>query len=59
MEVGWLMDFTPGKFAPPTWLKGIFEKGFWGAKLHGKERLPVHTYRCPKCGRLESFAQRV
>ena len=26
-------------------------------KLRGKERLPVTTYRCHRCGYLESYAE--
>jgi hypothetical protein len=56
MEPGWIMDFTQGGIAP-TWVRGIVEKGFWGVKLRGKERLPVSTFRCPKCAQLKSFAR--
>ena len=56
MELGWIMDFTQGGIAP-TWVRGSVEKGFWGVKVRGKERLPVNTFRCPKCGQLKSFAQ--
>ncbi len=39
------------------WAEGPPEKSFWtGFKLKGKEKLRVATYRCPKCGLLQSYA---
>jgi len=39
------------------WLEGKAEKSFWtGLKTKGKERLPVQTWRCSRCGYLESYA---
>ena len=29
---------------------------FWGAKVRRAEALPVVTYRCTRCGFLESYA---
>jgi hypothetical protein len=26
-------------------------------KLKGKPKMPVTTFRCPRCGRLDSFAR--
>ncbi len=55
METGWIMDGTHGGVLQPSWIAGIVEKGFWGVKTKGKVRLPVTTYRCPKCGHLTSW----
>jgi hypothetical protein len=39
------------------WLEGPPERSFWfGLKTKGKEKLSIHTYRCPRCGYLESYA---
>ena len=57
MELGWIMDVTHAGSDQPAWVPGMVEKGFWGVKLRGKARLPVNTFRCPKCGQLKSFAQ--
>lgn len=60
MDSGFIVDFTHGTSASaqPSWVKGTAEPSFWsGLKLGGKERLPVVTFRCPKCGQLKSFAQ--
>jgi hypothetical protein len=60
MDLGWIMDITHGAVNQPTWLKGVTEKSFWGGvKWRGKERLPVNTFRCPKCGQLKSYAPSV
>jgi hypothetical protein len=32
-------------------------RSYWtGTKIRGKEQLEIHTFRCPKCGFLESYA---
>lgn len=39
------------------WLEGEAEESFWsGLKTKGKDRMPVRTYRCSRCGYLESYA---
>ena len=40
----------------PEWVEGPPERGFFGLKLKGKLKLAVHTWRCKRCGLLESFA---
>ena len=60
MEAGLMLDRKDGASVQPTWIKGIADKGFFGhIKEHGRERVPVVTFRCPTCGRLELFAQTV
>ena len=40
------------------WVEGRPEKSFWnGLKTGDRRRLKTFTYRCVKCGRLESFAR--
>ena len=57
MEEGFLLDCTHGGTLQATWVDGSPTRSFWtGIKLKGKERLPVTTFRCTKCGYLESFA---
>ena len=39
------------------WVEGAPRKSFWtGLKTKGRESYAVHTYRCAKCGYLESYA---
>jgi hypothetical protein len=59
MEAGYLADQGHGTHALPKWLAGIAEKSIWvGLKLRGKPLLEVSTYRCRRCGYLESYAER-
>jgi hypothetical protein len=60
MDAGLMLDRKDGGSVEPTWIKGTADKGIFGMiKVRDRERLPVATFRCPKCGRLESFAQTV
>jgi hypothetical protein len=62
MDAGVIIDQTHGRLEQPMWVKGTAEKGFFGhlkVNERDQERLPVVTFRCPTCGRLESFAQTV
>ena len=57
MERGFLVDESYGTRSVPKWLEGEPEKCIWtGLKLRGKNRLDVSTYRCRRCGYLESYA---
>jgi hypothetical protein len=58
METGFILDYTHGGVAQAAWVEGPPVKSFWlGINLKGKRRVPVETYRCPKCGVLESYAR--
>ena len=58
MEPGFLID--KGDHSMPSqqqWAEGIAERSFWsGLKLKGREKILVVTFRCPRCGLLQSFA---
>jgi hypothetical protein len=57
MEPGFVLDQTYGANIQSAWVEGEPERSFWtGVKLRGRERIPVSTYRCPRCGYLESYA---
>ena len=57
MEQGTLVDHGHGAAYPAAWVAGVVPWSRWtGLKLKGKEKLPVTTYRCPRCGRLELFS---
>ncbi|MBI3790253.1 MAG: hypothetical protein HY275_05185 [Gemmatimonadetes bacterium] len=60
MDAGLILDRTQGGSEQPTWVKGTADTGIFGLlklKDPHTERLPVITFRCPTCGRLESYAQ--
>lgn len=57
MEPGYVLDQAYGGMAQSAWVEGAPERSFWtGLKLKGRQRLPVTTYRCSRCGYLESYA---
>lgn len=57
MEEGFIVDETYGTRAVPKWVAGEPQKSIWtGLKLRGKDKRDVTTYRCKRCGYLESYA---
>lgn len=57
MEDGFVLDQTHGASLQSRWVEGPPITSFWtGLKLKGKECLPVATFRCERCGFLESYA---
>jgi len=57
MERGYMVDHSYGSAYPTAWVEGHPEWSRWsGLRLKGKVKVPVTTFRCPQCGRLESFA---
>ena len=57
MEPGFVLDHGSSGVAVSTWVGGLPERSRWtGLKLKGRVQIPVTTFRCPHCGRLESFA---
>jgi hypothetical protein len=58
MEPGYLLDRSHrSTLAEPRWVEGTPEHSFWtGLKTKGREVLAVTTFRCTKCGYLESYA---
>ncbi len=60
MERGFVVDHTDRStgYAAPEWAEGAPELSFWtGVKMGNKERHPVETFRCQRCGYLESYAR--
>ena len=40
------------------WVEGEPERSFWqGLKTRDREQHPVRTFRCARCGYLESYAR--
>ena len=57
MEEGFVLDNTHGARLQSGWVEGAPEPSFWtGLKLKGKEQIPITTFRCRRCGYLESYA---
>ena len=60
METGFVLGRAHGAVAQSSWVDGAPAPSFWaGLKLKGHQLLPVTTYRCTKCGYLESYAASV
>ena len=57
MEPGFIVDEGYGTHTVAKWIAGEPEKSMWtGLKTRGKDKLDVTTYRCRRCGYLESYA---
>ena len=58
MEEGYMLERAPNiELKVSEWVEGRPEKSFWvGLNLRHRNRLPIMTYRCEKCGWLESYA---
>ncbi len=58
MEEGVSLDHGHGNvLLPAEWLEGPPERSFWfGLKTKGREKFAVRTFRCTRCGYLESYA---
>jgi hypothetical protein len=54
MEDGFIPD---SQFGPEFWVAGP-RPSFWKVFLGYKNKVPITTYRCPKCGALESYAEK-
>ena len=58
METGFILDkIDDNRLKNPEWLEGNPERAFWtGLNTKGRNRLNIITYRCERCGLLESYA---
>ncbi|MEO7787391.1 MAG: hypothetical protein ABIR77_06150 [Sphingomicrobium sp.] len=57
MSEGVLVDMGYGQAMASQWQPGpAVVTRFWGLKLRKKEWIPTVTYRCGRCGFLESYA---
>ncbi len=58
MREGFLADGIHGGWSVTKWVAGMPKKSFWtGISVSGKKMIQVSTYRCVKCGYLESYAK--
>jgi hypothetical protein len=58
MESGFIVDRGDGGATQEQeWVEGAVVKTFWrGVHTHDREKATVATYRCTRCGYLESYA---
>ncbi len=57
MELGFIPDGIYGGVAVPAWVADAPTKNWLGViATRGKTRYVISTYRCPRCGYLESYA---
>ncbi len=57
MEPGYVIDEGYGTRTVANWVAGEPQRSMWtGLKLRGQDKLPITTYRCCRCGFLESYA---
>jgi hypothetical protein len=57
MQAGFIADaVSGGAQVAPTWVEGPVEIDWKkSAKVKGRQKGPVRTYRCRSCGLLESY----
>jgi hypothetical protein len=56
MVQGVTIDKDQGMRGVSSWLEGAAVKGWFGVKLGGRKPLDIETWRCNRCGLLESYA---
>lgn len=58
MERGLILDRGESNMAyPQKWIEGAPERRWWGGiKTSGRKSYPVQTFRCERCGWLDSYA---
>lgn len=57
MAEGFVLDKAHGSVGISTWVEGAPEASPWtGVKFTGRTQSPVSTWRCGRCGFLESYA---
>lgn len=57
IEEGFILDQGYGEKHVAAFQKGEPDKRWWGLKAPKSERLNVQSYRCKRCGYLESYAK--
>ena len=57
MEPGFVIDEGYGTRTVAHWVGGEPVRSIWtGLKLKGKDKRPIVTYRCRRCGYLEGYS---
>lgn len=58
MEEGFVLDRGHYNAAQNVaqWIEGAPQRGFFGLKISGHKARAIRTWRCTRCGYLESYA---
>lgn len=56
MTEGFVGDQGHGATYVAQWHPGAPDKRWWGLKIAKREQRPIATFRCDRCGLLESYA---
>ncbi len=57
MAEGFVLDADHnGGHKVSRWIEGAPEKHWYGLRIRGKRQIGVQTFRCNRCGFLESYA---
>lgn len=57
MVEGFELDESHGWRRPAGWVEGKPQRSVWtGVSLRGRRQLPIRSFRCRRCGFLESYA---
>jgi predicted nucleic-acid-binding Zn-ribbon protein len=57
MQEGFITDSTYGGLVVGAWIEGKPVKNFWtGLRISGRRKIQTSTWRCERCGYLESYA---
>ena len=58
MSEGFVVDEGYGTAGVSTWQDGVPKKSFWtGVKQLKESQIEITTWRCRRCGYLESYAR--
>lgn len=56
MERGFVPEAKDHSTKVEMWVEGAPQKTWWGLDYKGSRRLEIETWRCGRCGYLESYA---
>ena len=61
MQIGFILEMSEAGRQVSSWVSGAPETSTWsfGVKIKDKELCPIQSFRCSKCGYLESYARKV
>lgn len=56
MDLGFMLDHAHSGYGMPTFVMGPLRKRWWGIQIKGQPKFDVVSFRCSRCGFLESHA---